>query len=86
MKSNEYETYDITDIVVEKAFKILLVICRIKGVKCDRISFSFRDFERKFILKWKALMYKEFPYEYSCKMVRSTDLSERTIRRISTKK
>ena len=43
MKSNEYETYDITDIVVEKAFKILLVVCRIKGVKCNRISFSFRN-------------------------------------------
>ena len=86
MKSNEYETYDITDIVVEKAFKILLVVCRIKGVKCHRISFSFRSFERKFIIKWKELMYKEFPYNYSSKMVRSTDLSERSIRRICTKK
>ena len=86
MKSNEYETYDITEIVVEKAFKILLVICRIKGVKCDRISFSFRSFERKFIQKWKALMYKEFPYVYSSKMVRCTDLSESTIRRNCKKK
>ena len=86
MNPKDYETYDITDIVVEKAFKILLVVCRIKGVKCNRISFSFRDFERKFIRKWKALMYDEFPYDYSSKMVRCTDLSERKIRSICNKK
>lgn len=82
MYRNENETYDITDFVVEKAFKILLVICRIKGVKCDRISFSFRDFERKFLRKWSELMFKEFPYNHSSKMVKSTDVSERKIRYI----
>ena len=82
MKSNEYETYDITDIVVEKAFKILLVVCRIKGVKCDRVSFSFRDFERKFLRKWSALMFKEFPYDHNHKMTISTDVSAAKIRYI----
>lgn len=82
MNRNEKETYDITDVVVEKAFKILLIVCRIKGVKCDRISFSFRDFERKFVRKWKDLMYNEFPYDYNSKMAISTDISERKIRYI----
>ena len=86
MYRNENETYDITDFVVEKAFKILLVVCRIKGVKCDRIAFSFRDFERKFIRKWNDLMYKDFPYNYNSKMARSTDVSERKIRDICNKK
>lgn len=82
MNRNEKETYDITDAVVEKALKILLVVCRIKGVKCDRISFSFRDFERKFIRRWSEMMYKEFPYNHCSKMVTSTDVSERKIRYI----
>jgi len=82
MYRNENETYDITDAVVEKALKILLVVCRIKGVKCDRISFSFREFERKFIRKWNDLMFKEFPYEYNSKMAESTDVSPRKIRYI----
>lgn len=82
MYRNENEIYDITDIVVEKAFKILLVVCRIKGVKCDRISFSFREFERKFIRKWHDLMCKEFPYDHNSKMAMSTDVSERKIRYI----
>lgn len=82
MNPNEKETYDITDAVVEKALKILLVVCRIKGVKCDRISFSFRDFERKFLRRWSEMMYKEFPYNHSSKMVMSTDVSERKIRYI----
>ena len=86
MYRNENETYDITDAVVEKAFKIILVVCRIKGVKCDRISFSFREFERKFIRKWSDLMYKEFPYNYNRKMTMSTDVSDRTISRIINKK
>ena len=82
MYRNENESYDITDIVVEKALKILLVVCRIKGVKCDKITFSFRDFERKFIRRWSELMFKEFPYNHSSKMVMSTDVSERKIRYI----
>ena len=82
MYRNENETYDITDAVVEKALKILLVVCRIKGVKCDKITFSFRDFERKFIRRWSELMFKEFPYNHSSKMVMSTDVSERKIRYI----
>ena len=82
MNPNEKETYDITDAVVEKALKILLVVCRIKGVKCDRISFSFREFERKFLRRWSEMMYKEFPYNHSSKMVMSTDVSERKIRYI----
>ena len=82
MIRNEIETYDITDVVVEKAFKILLVVCRIKGVKCDRISFSFRDFERKFIRKWSELMFKEFPYNHNSKMAISTDISPAKIRYI----
>ena len=80
MYQNENETYDITDAVVEKAFKILLIVCRIKGVKCDRISFSFREFERKFLRKWNELMYKEFPYDYNSKMAMSTDFSPAKIR------
>lgn len=79
MNRNENETYDITDAVVEKALKILLVVCRIKGVKCDRISFSFRDFERKFIRKWSDMMFKEFPYNHNSKMAISTDVSPRKI-------
>lgn len=82
MGRNIRETYDITDAVVEKALKILLVVCRIKGVKCDSITFSFRDFERKFLRKWSELMFKEFPYNHSSKMVMSTDISERKIRYI----
>lgn len=82
MKSNEYETYDITDAVVEKAFKILLIVCRIRGVKCNRISFSFREFERKFLRKWNELMYKEFPYDHNSKMAMSTDVSAAKIRYI----
>lgn len=85
MKRNVNENYDITDFVVEKAFKILLVVCRIKGVKCDRISFSFREFERKFIRKWNDLMYKEFPYNHNDKMAMSTDVSPRKIRYICNK-
>ena len=71
---NENENYDITDIVVEKAFKILLIVCRIKGVKCDRISFSFRRFERMFIQRWKELMYNDFPYNYRSKLENCTDI------------
>jgi len=83
MYRNENETYDITDAVVEKALKILLVVCRIKGVKCDRISFSFRDFERKFIRKWSDLMFKEFPYNHNSKMAMSTDVCPAKIRYIN---
>lgn len=82
MYRNENETYDITDLVVEKALKIMLVVCRIKGVKCDSISFSFRDFERKFIRRWNDMMFKEFPYNHNSKMAMSTDVSERKIRYI----
>ena len=82
MYRNENESYDITDIVVEKALKILLVVCRIKGVKCDKVTFSFRDFERKFIRRWSELMYKDFPYNHNSKMAMSTDVSERKIRYI----
>lgn len=78
---NEKENYDITDIVVEKAVKILLIVCRIKGVKCDRITFSFRRFERKFIQRWKALMYNDFPYNYRSKLENCTDLSIATLSR-----
>lgn len=85
MKQNVNENYDITDFVVEKAFKILLVVCRIKGVKCNRISFSFREFERKFIRKWSGLMYKEFPYDHNSKMAESTDVSPAKIRYICNK-
>ena len=85
MYRNENENYDITDAVVEKAFKIILVVCRIKGVKCDRISFSFREFERKFIRKWCDQMYKDFPYNYNSKMVESTDVSAAKIRYICNK-
>ena len=55
----ENENYDITEIVVEKAIKILLVVCRIKGVKCDKISFSFKRFEKLFIRRWKDMMYDD---------------------------
>ena len=82
MYRKENETFDITDVVVEKAIKILLVVCRIKGVKCHRISFSFRDFERKFIRRWSDMMFKEFPYNHNSKMAISTDISERKIRYI----
>lgn len=85
MKQNVNENYDITDFVVEKAFKILLVVCRIKGVKCNRISFSFREFERKFIRKWSDLMYKEFPYDHNSKMAECTDVSPAKIRYICNK-
>lgn len=85
MYRNENESYDITDIVVEKALKILLVVCRIKGVKCDKITFSFREFERKFIRRWSDLMFKEFPYNHNSKMAMSTDVSERKIRYICNK-
>ena len=85
MYRNENESYDITDIVVEKALKILLVVCRIKGVKCDKITFSFRDFERKFIRKWSDLMYKDFPFNYNSKMAESTDVSKAKIRYICNK-
>ena len=86
MKKNENKTYDITDLAADKAIKILLIICRIKGVKCDQITFSFRDFERKFIRKWNDLMYKDFPYNYNSKMARSTDVSPSKIRDICNKK
>ena len=79
---NEKENYDITDIVVEKAAKILLIVCRIKDVKCDLISFSFRRFERKFIQRWKELMYKDFPYNYRSKLENCTDLSPATLSRL----
>ena len=82
MYRNENECYDITDIVVEKALKILLVVCRIKGVKCDKITFSFRDFERKFLRRWSELMFKEFPYDHNSKMAVSTDVSAAKIRYI----
>lgn len=85
MYRNENESYDITDIVVEKALKILLVVCRIKGVKCDKITFSFRDFERKFIRRWSELMFKEFPYDHNYKMTMSTDVSSAKIRYICNK-
>ena len=86
MNRNEEESYDITDIVVEKALKILLIVCRIKGVKCDKIIFSFRDFERKFIRRWNELMYKEFPFDHNYKMTMSTDVSAAKIRYICNKK
>ena len=86
MPKNPNETYDITGIVVEKAVKILLIVCRIKHVKCDRISFSFRDFERQFMSRWYDMMYKEFPYDTNSKMVLSTDISSRKIRYIVKKK
>ena len=79
------EYYDITDLVVDKAVKIMMVVCRIKKVKCDRISFSFREFERKFIRKWSDLMYKDFPYNHNSKMAESTDASPAKIRYICNK-
>ena len=85
MWKNENEYYDITDIVVEKAFKILLIISRLKGVKCNRIRFSFRDFERKFIRKWSELMYKEFPYNYNSQIADCTDISKAKIRYLTNK-
>ena len=85
MHKNPNECYDITGIVVEKAVKILLVICRIKRVKCDRISFSFRDFEYQFMRQWYDMMYKEFPYDHNSKMAMSTDVSSRKIRDITNK-
>ena len=81
---NEY--YDITDLVVDKAVKIMMVVCRIKKVKCDKISFSFKRFEHNFIRRWHERMYKEFPYDYNRKMAMSTDVSDRTISRIINKK
>ena len=69
----ENERYDITELVAAKAFKILLIVCRIKGVKCDKIDFSFRRFERLFIQSWKDLMYKDFPFNYRRKLEDSTD-------------
>lgn len=86
MSKNTNETYDITGFVVEKAVKILLVICRIKHVKCDRINFSFRDFERQFMRRWYELMYDEFPYNTNSKMAESTDVSPAKIRYIVNKK
>lgn len=86
MSKNPNETYDITGIVVEKAVKILLIVCRIKRVKCDRISFSFRDFEHQFMRRWYDMMYKEFPYDANSKMVMSTDISSRKIRYVVKKK
>ena len=82
---NKNENYDITEIVVEKAIKIMLIVCRINGVTCDRISFSFRRFERRFIQRWKDLMYKEFPYDYNSRMSKSTDVCPRKIRDICNK-
>ena len=69
----ENERYDITDLVVDKAIKILLIVCRIKGVKCDKIDFSFRRFEKLFIQRWKEIAYKDFPYNYRSKLEDSTD-------------
>ena len=86
MHKNQNECYDITGIVVEKAVKILLIICRIKRVKCDRISFSFRDFEHQFMRQWYNMMYKEFPYDTNSKMAKSTDVSPAKIRYIVNKK
>lgn len=86
MSKNPNECYDITGFVVEKAVKILLIVCRIKRVKCDRINFSFRDFERQFMCRWYDLMYKEFPYDTNSKMAKSTDVSPRKIRYICNKK
>ena len=74
MNKNIELTYDITEIVAEKAFKIILVMCRIKGVKCDKINFSFKRFEKLFIQKWKDLMYLDFPYNYRSKLEKSTDI------------
>ena len=70
----ENERYDITELVVEKAVKIMLVICRIKGVKCDKIDFSFRRFEKLFVQRWKDILYNDFPYNYRRKLEDSTDL------------
>ena len=83
---NENETFDITEMVVEKAFKILLNTCRLKGVKCDKIDFSFKRFEHLFIRKWKDLMYNEFPYSYNSNMAKCTDISARKIRDICNKR
>ena len=71
----ENERYDITELVVAKALKILLIICRIKGVKCDKVDFSFKRFERLFIQGWKDLMFNDFPYNYRSKLKDSTDIS-----------
>ena len=79
------EYYDITDLVVDKAVKIMMVVCRIKKVKCDKISFSFKRFERNFIRRWHERMYKEFPYDYNRKMAESTDASPAKIRYICNK-
>ena len=82
----ENERYDITELAVEKTIKIILIICRIKGVKCDKIDFSFKRFERILIRRWNELMYKEFPYNYNSKMAKSTDLSASKIRDVCNKK
>ena len=79
------EYYDITDLVVDKAVKIMMVVCRIKKVKCDKISFSFKRFEHNFIRRWHERMYKEFPYDHNSKMAMSTDVSSRKIRDITNK-
>lgn len=86
MKTILNEYYDITDLVVEKAVKILLVACRMKHVKCDLINFSFREFERRFIRRWYELMWDEFPYDANSKMAKSTDISQRKIRYLVNKK
>lgn len=86
MKTIPNECYDITDLVVEKAVKILLVVCRMKHVKCDRINFSFREFERRFMCRWYELMWDEFPYEANSKMAKSTDVSPAKIRYTVNKK
>lgn len=85
MLKNQNECYDITEIVAEKAVRILLAVCRINAVKCNRINFSFHDFERIFVRRWKELMYKDFPYDYNSRMAQSTDLSKSKIRDICNK-
>lgn len=85
MYKSQNENYDITDIVVDKAIKIVLIFCRLKGVKCDRISFSFRQFERLFVRRWYELMYREFPYDTNSRLTKSTDLSSAKIRYLCNK-
>ena len=53
--------------------------CAVPGNDISEIYIGFREFETKCLKELQARFYKEYPYNYRAKMVRSTDVSKAKI-------
>ena len=88
--TNENETFDITNDVI--AFIVArydeiglteIAPNQLRGY--DKIHIAFQEIEKEGIRQLFDRMYKQFPYNANSKTARSTDASERKIRRLVNK-